>query len=307
MKRLAAGLGFFVATALPAHAASFDCAKARTPVEKAICSAPALSAADEALSDVYGRLLVINGDNQNLAEEQKNWLKQRDATPAANLLALHQARIAELSTRLAEATKPIDHGSLAGACVPIPAAPKDVQCKVDGFGKLADDASMSWQLQIYGDPDNLPQRASVVVAGIDGQPGKDSLVAALYTEDGFVDQPAGINNAFGRFLQLPSEADGTGHFNQGVLLVSTPDGWRSVDTSSWQNAFAKRLKGGLYAAKGIFPNYTQMTAETPLWKGDDPNCCPTGGYARIKLGYKNQRVTFEDVKVALGEKAAGGE
>ena len=87
----------------------------------------------------------------------------------------------------------------------------------------------------------------------------------------------------------------------------TPEGWRSVDTTSWENAFDKRLKGGLYAAKGIFPNYAQMTAETPLWKGDDPNCCPTGGYARIKLGYKGQRITFEDVKVTLGEKAASGE
>jgi hypothetical protein len=242
-----------------------------------------------------------------LAEEQKNWLKTRDGTPASGLLALHQERIAELSKRFAEATKPISHASLGASCVPIPAAPKDVACKVDGFGKFADDAALSWQLQIYGDPDNLPQRASVVLAQVDGQQDKDQIVAALYTEDGFVDQPKAINNSFGRFVELSSMADGTGHFNQGMLVVSTEDGWHNVDITAWQNAFAKRLKNGLYAAKGIFPDYAKMTAETPLWKGEDPNCCATGGHARIKLGYKNQRITFEDVKVTLGEKAASGE
>ena len=36
-----------------AHAASFDCAKAKSPQEKAICSSPRLSAADDQLATAY--------------------------------------------------------------------------------------------------------------------------------------------------------------------------------------------------------------------------------------------------------------
>ena len=38
-----------------AHAASFDCTKAKTAQEKAICGTPALSAADDQIQGVAGR------------------------------------------------------------------------------------------------------------------------------------------------------------------------------------------------------------------------------------------------------------
>ena len=46
-----------VAFAGPAVATSFDCAKARTPFAKAICSNPALSAADDKLAKAFATAL----------------------------------------------------------------------------------------------------------------------------------------------------------------------------------------------------------------------------------------------------------
>ena len=67
-----------------AAAASFDCAKAASPAEKAICADPELSAADEGLAEFYDQLVWLNVNDKavlrQLAVEQKDWLqKQRNA------------------------------------------------------------------------------------------------------------------------------------------------------------------------------------------------------------------------------------
>jgi uncharacterized protein len=41
-----------------AHAASFDCSKAKTPRGKAICGSPELSVADEQMAAAYKALLA---------------------------------------------------------------------------------------------------------------------------------------------------------------------------------------------------------------------------------------------------------
>ena len=54
MRLACAALAVSIATlALPARAASFDCAQARTSVEKAICNDPALGRIDEDIASAY--------------------------------------------------------------------------------------------------------------------------------------------------------------------------------------------------------------------------------------------------------------
>ena len=43
------------------HAASFDCSKAYSSVEKTICAAPSLSAQDEALGKLYAQVKSVTG------------------------------------------------------------------------------------------------------------------------------------------------------------------------------------------------------------------------------------------------------
>ncbi|WP_051960970.1 DUF3298 domain-containing protein [Devosia riboflavina] len=80
-------LAFFASFSLPAAAASFDCAKAATPFEHAICDSPELSAADDRLAKTYqtaigglseGAVAAVRGD-------QRAWLDfaQRACAPEA--------------------------------------------------------------------------------------------------------------------------------------------------------------------------------------------------------------------------------
>ena len=66
---------------LTAQAASFDCAKAGTATEKAICRDPALSKQDEAVAAAYKAALTLwpaGNWATYLRTEQRNWLKDRD-------------------------------------------------------------------------------------------------------------------------------------------------------------------------------------------------------------------------------------
>jgi uncharacterized protein len=61
-----------------AQAASFDCAKAKTPQEKAICASPELSAADEQMAAAYKVALVAAPEEMiaEIREGQRAWIRQ---------------------------------------------------------------------------------------------------------------------------------------------------------------------------------------------------------------------------------------
>ena len=69
---LAAG---FALVAGGASAASFDCTKARHPLEKLICSDAQLSRADDALSQAYRARLSTLFDKNSFRSQQQDWLK----------------------------------------------------------------------------------------------------------------------------------------------------------------------------------------------------------------------------------------
>ena len=81
-------------------AASFDCAKASSVVEKAVCADPALSNLDEYLGHYYGAALVELGDGAScLKADQRNWVKTtRNACggKTACLITVYLARLATL-------------------------------------------------------------------------------------------------------------------------------------------------------------------------------------------------------------------
>ncbi|MHA6731686.1 DUF3298 domain-containing protein [Devosia sp. A369] len=76
--------------ALPATAASFDCAKAGTPFEHAICDVPALSAADEVLAKSFATATggLTKPALETMRAEQRDWLDyaQRVCTDDAEKL-----------------------------------------------------------------------------------------------------------------------------------------------------------------------------------------------------------------------------
>jgi uncharacterized protein len=92
---LAAALFIF---APAAHAASFDCRKSTTQVERTICAAPDISEMDETLQEVYEPTVAREDAGGSLKASQRSWLAQRDkCTDAACLRQLYDKRITELA------------------------------------------------------------------------------------------------------------------------------------------------------------------------------------------------------------------
>jgi uncharacterized protein len=80
------------------HAASFDCAGASNPVEKAICADPYTSRLDEKLGVLWHKTLAQVADPQVLKADQRQWLKNRKGCDQqmACLRREYLMRIAEL-------------------------------------------------------------------------------------------------------------------------------------------------------------------------------------------------------------------
>ena len=78
---LASVLALSYFAAMTANAASFDCKKAKSEVEKMICADAELSILDEHLSDLYRNILKSTAkpeDQDRIRREQKLWLRERD-------------------------------------------------------------------------------------------------------------------------------------------------------------------------------------------------------------------------------------
>ncbi|MBW5804943.1 DUF1311 domain-containing protein [Burkholderia sp. COPS] len=88
-------------TAQPAQAsvvASFDCTKAASKIEKLICSSAETATADKQLADVYRTAIAKSSDPAALKQQQRDWLKERNACDdAACLVRVTDARIQALS------------------------------------------------------------------------------------------------------------------------------------------------------------------------------------------------------------------
>jgi len=103
---------FVAATAVSASCSasaatpSFLCSKAKSWVEKTICSSERLSELDMDLATDYARMLkVLSGDGEKAfsAEQRKWWAErgtcQKDSNPSRCLEKRYQARIGELTSR----------------------------------------------------------------------------------------------------------------------------------------------------------------------------------------------------------------
>ncbi|MDR6954326.1 uncharacterized protein J2X65_003696 [Ancylobacter sp. 3268] len=172
---LAGGLGLFATLVAafapaPANAASFDCGKAQTPDERAVCADPALSALDSEMGALwfsYSRFQLMMGANGARRDEARAFLASRAACGAevGCLAPLYRQRNAALKQQIAAAITNVTRQADAG---PAPAAPAPqpvmdevaglfAQCRAAG-GELKSNAwpeMMSTDLDHDGRPDYL--------------------------------------------------------------------------------------------------------------------------------------------------------
>jgi len=96
-----------VAIAFEARAASFDCAKASTAVEKLICSEAKLSELDSRLALAYRRALATPAVAQRVKQDQRVWLADRNkCADAACLTNAYQRRLASLEAAVSAPAPP---------------------------------------------------------------------------------------------------------------------------------------------------------------------------------------------------------
>lgn len=100
MRLMLTALALALAAPMAAHAASYDCARARAPDEKAICANTALNDKDVKMSvlyDINKRTLAMGGRGA-LQDAQQQWLRDRRSC-GANRACLNRAydrRLGEL-------------------------------------------------------------------------------------------------------------------------------------------------------------------------------------------------------------------
>ncbi len=108
-----------------AQAASFDCGKAQTKVEKLICSDSSIGELDDEMSTAYQWALMRAKDKQKVIEAQRRWLKARDACKedSACLWNAYPTRIRELEALVKTGgcytLEPILDGGKTGKVLPI--------------------------------------------------------------------------------------------------------------------------------------------------------------------------------------------
>ena len=87
-------LTMFVSTA---QAVSYNCQKAKTFTEKAICQDQELSALDDELDSLYQDAEARSNNPKALKNQQLKWLKQRDTCQTNNCVKKsYQKRIIDL-------------------------------------------------------------------------------------------------------------------------------------------------------------------------------------------------------------------
>jgi len=294
-----------VLTAQPAAGPSFSCAKASTPVEKAICANPALAKLDRQMAAAYAAAVAITPTPVTLRAAQRSFLIQRgrgeDGEPArtinvATLTELYQFRIQALTDETARAGRAtaasLRDDQLAQVCVDVAITP----CKVEESGKVPGSepyGGLFYQLQGPATEDDYVRGVVVLKADRPGM-----LRPVMWNFEG--DNPAApsvVRSPAGPLLVVPSIHGGTGVFNAELIFRPVAGGWRDIDIDAWRSDFDAKMPAGVGVWKGVEYNFKTLTIGTALWKDDDGNCCPTGGWADAVLAVAGDELVLKSMKV----------
>lgn len=99
MKRIAWVIWGWLALLVTTQAASFDCTKASSKIEKMICGDEKLSKLDEELNLAYKNVLQDESQSEAVRQAQKKWIKERNGCSNSDCVILaYQKRISELAS-----------------------------------------------------------------------------------------------------------------------------------------------------------------------------------------------------------------
>lgn len=158
---------------------SFDCAKATTGVEKAICASPALSALDREMADAYAAALREWGEARHgMISDQRHWLRnlQKSCAAMQNNPQGENCLVGQLRARINFIRDNAKSGAFAASdkdkelCRLMSEDVGQVPVSSNPYGFLSQEVAIlktSWQVR--GDVSHAPENWEVLVnaAGID--------------------------------------------------------------------------------------------------------------------------------------------
>jgi hypothetical protein len=112
-------------------------------------------------------------------------------------------------------------------------------------------------------------------------------------EYAWFDDPTLITTNAGQLLDLGGHLDGTGNYSVEAILAADGQVWRQLDMTGIQRGLEAHVPRGRAIWKGLYPDWRRMTVDSPLWKGTDGNCCPTGGTVHATLKRAGQRIVVD--------------
>jgi hypothetical protein len=174
------------------------------------------------------------------------------------------------------------------------------ECEPLDFGELGNGAKRRFTYGTYRYADREPGSPLVYVSVVVFERVGTDRLRALVLVDGeagvFRDKPRLLRSQGRLLLHISGSESGTGNFNRERLFVWHGAQWHQVDTTAWLEELRHRLRAGFGAWKGIYPDYAALRADTPLWRDGDGNACPTGGRARLRLGWRDDRVVLQAIQ-----------
>lgn len=111
----------------------------------------------------------------------------------------------------------------------------------------------------------------------------------------------------GIMLHSAGYSGGTGAYNVDLLYQRRDDVWHPIDIDTWLATAGNHLPAGLEIWKGVDYDiqdwFGGLQAHTWLWRGDDGNCCPTGGEADITFAIEDDALVVTSVVYVAPAKA----
>jgi uncharacterized protein YecT (DUF1311 family) len=245
------------------YGAGFDCGKASTPVEKAICASPKISALDGKLGDAFRVALKNHPDKGSaLKLDQLHWLADRDASitdflrdnpgkPLTDSVGQYGARIDFLHGLDAKAPKPLD--MVQASLSRLPAGSYDVLADLGKAGlpvTLATDVSID-------DPKAFPFEAD----------------ARLRKTLGELDASSGYRKLPGMPVSSLFSVGGTAHCwtetpfrieGKKAIAVNVPAAW---DGDCMTIHGMARIGAAFIATVLTNPSADEMNLEASRWNG----------------------------------------
>lgn len=254
---------WLLASPVVASAAGFDCAKATTIVEKAICASPEISALDGQLGDAFRTALKNHPEKADaLKLDQRHWLAERDGTIAEFLAdspgktlpadaAQYQSRIDFLHGLDTKASKPLD--IVQGSLSRLPAGSYDVLADLAKAGAdvaVATDVSLRDAKAFPYEPDPAMSKA---LAGLDASSGYRRLpgmpVSSLYS----------VGGTANCWTEVPFRIDG-----KKAISVEAPGAWAEDCMTIHGMA---RVGKDFVATVLANPSPDEMNIEASRWEG----------------------------------------